>query len=215
MEKMNIKVGSKLDVVAELDGEEQEMKSSYVKSVGGKMQITMPMHNGKSILLGKGTVVAVSCDTDNGRYTCRGTVDSSVKQGVRTNLLIALEEEAQWVERRAFRRIPAELNIKIFNYNTDLDGNRRETVSPGRTTDISNGGVAVLTSASLAVGETVNLEIARRGTKKIALRSEVCWTKSAPQGSGYRYSAGLQFVFTNNESNADLVRLTTALAEKR
>ena len=215
MDKVNIKAGSKLDVVAQINGRELEMKSSFVKSVGGNFQITMPMHNGKSYPLDSGTAVTIIWTMDNGRYTFQGRVDSSVKQGVRTNLLIALSEDANWVERRAHQRIPAELNATITLFNTDPAGNRREEDFPGKTTDISNGGVAVLTSATLAVGEVVSLSISRRGMKKLFLKAEVCWSRPAPKGMGYRYSSGLQFLFSNNEVSAELAHLTASLAAKK
>ena len=215
MDKLNIKAGTKLDVVARVDGKEQEMKSSVVKSTGDRLQISMPMRNGKSCILEPGTPVAIIWSMDNGRYTFQGKVDGSVKQGVRTNLLVALSEDSHWVERRAHQRIPAELNVTVTLFNTDPAGERREEDYPGKTTDISNGGAAILTSAMMAVGEVVSLTIARRGTKKILLKAEVCWSRPAPKGVGYRYSSGLQFLFSNNESSADLAHLTASLAAKR
>ncbi len=195
MGKLNLKAGAKLDLTARIGDDETELKTSYVKETGGKLQLSMPMSGGKSYPLDQGTPVELAWSADGADFTLDGTVSGSVKQGIRTYLLVTPSDEIQKNERRASIRVPAELDVEIISYDTAGDGTRTQRSYPGRTSDISNGGVAVYTSAPMAVGETIDLVIARKGTKKMPLRAAVCWVRPAPRGAGYRESAGLQFFF--------------------
>lgn len=215
MGKANIKSGAKLDLTAPVNGEEMDFKSSFSKEAAGKWQISLPMANGKSHQLAPGTPVAISWLVDESRYSATGTVEGSVKQGVRTYLSVRVDEDIQKAERRAFIRISAELDVELISYNTDEAGVRTGQSYKGKTTDISNGGAAVLTSAPLATGEIINCTIARRGVKKLPLRAQVCWTRPAPRGMGYKDSVGLQFLFANNEEGIEVSKLTAALAAKK
>ena len=214
MAKLNIKVGAKLDVTARTGEGEEEYKSSYAGESGGKWRIAVPMANGKSQPLAKGTAVALSWETDGGTSTVNGTVEGSVKQGVRTYLAIRRDGDVQRQERRAHTRIPAEIPVELCGYTTDRSGARVEQCYKGVTTDISNGGVAVVTNAPTAVGEIISLTLARRGVKKLPLKGQVCWVRPAPKGTGYRDFIGLQFLFTNSEEGKELARLTESLAAK-
>lgn len=214
MGKLNLKAGAKLDLTARVGDEEFELKSSYVKDHAGKLQITAPMAAGKSWPLEDGTPVELGWTVDGTRYTLDGKVSGTVKQGIRTNLLIDPVEEVQAAERRAFVRVPAEIDVEIISGETDSSGQRVMRTYPGRTSDISNGGVAVYTDAPMVVGETVDVVLARKGTKKIPLRGAVCWTKPAPRNAGYRSSCGLQFFFLNSDEAMKVAKLTAALAAK-
>lgn len=215
MGKQAVKAGTKLDLTAQVDGEDVALKSSFVKESGGKWQLSMPMSAGKSFSLEKGTPLSISWSVDGTVYSVEARADGTVKQGVRSYLLAVPEEEVQREERRAHVRIPAEIDVEITSYETASDGSRRPRVYPGRTTDISNGGIAVFTNAPMAVGETIDVAIARKGTKKLPLRAGVCWIRPAPKVSGYRDFAGLQFFFLNSDEGLAVAKLTASLAGKQ
>lgn len=214
MGKFNLKAGFKLDLTARLGDDEVSLKSSFFKESAGKLQLSMPLLGGKSVPLESGTAVALDWGADGVDFHLDGSVAGTVKQGVRTYLVVSPTGEVEHHERRAFVRVPAEIDVEIISYNTNANGERVKRVYPGRTTDISNGGVAVCTDAPMAVGETMDLVMARKGTKKVPLRAAICWTRPAPRGSGYREMAGFQFFFLNSGEAAAIAKMVASLASK-
>lgn len=215
MAKLNLKVGSKLDVLAIVDGQEQELKSSYAGESGGVSRIGTPMAGGKSITLPPGTTVTLQWVADSGKYSAEGTITGSVKQGVRSYLTLAINEDVNRSERRIYQRVTAEVDLEISSFTTDRNGQRTEVIYKGKTSDLSNGGAALLTTASLAVGETVTITLQRKGTKKIRLKADVCWTKPAPRGLGFRDAIGVQFIYLTPDEGLEVAKLTAALAAKQ
>lgn len=215
MAKLNLKVGAKLEVLAEVNGEEVELKSSYAGESGGKYRIATPMASGKSVSLAPGTKVALVWMADSGRYSVNAAVIGPVKQGVRTYLALDVADQVDRSERRVYQRVAAELDVELISFTTDRDGRRAEVISKGKTTDLSNGGAALVTNATLAVGETITVVIARRGTKKIHLKADVCWTRPAPRGLGFRDAVGVQFIYLTPEEGLEVAKLTASLAAKQ
>lgn len=214
MSKLGLKAGAKLDLTARIGDEEMDLKSSFFKESGGKLQLTTPMAGGKSWTLPEGTPVALSWTVDGTHFSLDGTASGSVKQGIRTYLLVTPKDEVQRSERRAFVRVPAEIDVEIINGDTTSDGSRVMRTYTGRTSDISNGGVAVYTDAPMVVGETVDVVILQKG-KRMPLRAAVCWLRPAPRTAGFRSSVGLQFFFLNSEEAMGVAKLTASLAAKR
>lgn len=213
MGKLNLKAGEKLDLTARMGEEEIELKSSFVKENGGALQLTMPMVGGKSFPLDKETAVVLCWTVDNIRNTLPGKVSGTVKQGIRTNLLVEPTGEIHSAERRAFVRVEAEIDVEILTGETGPKGKRVMQTHPGRTSDISNGGTAVYTDAAMAVGETVDIVLIEKN-KRTPLRGAVCWTRPAPRTAGYRNAAGIQFFFLNSDEAMRVAKLTAALAAK-
>lgn len=214
MSKFGLKAGAKLDLTARIGDEEFELKSSFVKEGGGALQLSTPMAGGKSWTLDKGTPVVLSWTVDGTHFSLPGAASGTVKQGIRTYLLVTPQDEVQRSERRAFVRVPAEIDVEILSGETVAGGERVMRTYPGRTSDISNGGVAVYTDAPMVVGETVDVVMVQKG-KKMPLRAAVCWLRPAPRTAGYRHSAGLQFFFLNSEEAMGVAKLTASLAAKR
>lgn len=212
MAKLNLKVGSKLDVTAVVGGEEIELKSSYAGESGGRSRISAPMTGGKRVKLEVGARVVLTWTADSGKYAVNGTVQAEVKQGVRTYLALDLADEVERTERRAYKRVEADLEVELITYTTDMDGKRNQVSLAGRTTDLSGGGAALVTGTALAVGETITMVLARRGAKKISLKADVCWCRPAPRGAAYRNAVGIQFVRLTPDEGAELTQLIAGLA---
>ena len=215
MGKLGLSAGTKLDMVARVGEEELELKTSVAKEAGGKLQVSNPMVNGRSVALEKGAPVLLTWMVQSTKFSLDGVVDGSVKQGIRTYLVITPIDEPHREERRTAERINAELDIEILTFDTDLEGKRYPNTYSGKTSDISNGGLAVYTSAPMAVGEVLDVTISRKGSKKLPLKGTVCWTRPAPKTAGYRDFAGFQFLFSNKEEAAAVARLTASLAAKQ
>lgn len=215
MAKLNLKAGAKLDMAVRNGDGELNLKTSFVKESGGKLQLSMPMVGGKAFVPVDGAPIELTWGTDGTVYALSASAAGTVKAGIRTYLVVKAEDEVQRTERRAFARVPAEIDVEITSYDTAPDGARVSRVYPGRTSDISGGGVAVFTNASMAVGETVDIVVNEKGGKPLPLRAAVCWSRPAPKRTSFRFSTGLQFFFLNSGEAASVARLVASLAAKR
>lgn len=214
MAKLNLKAGAKLDMTVRGNSEELNLKTSFVKDGGDSLQLSMPMVGGKPFTPEVGTQILLAWGGDGTEYTLDCTAAGTAKQGIRTYLVAKYDGEVQATERRAFTRMPAEIDVEITSFDTAPGGARASRIYPGRTSDISGGGVAVYTDAPMAVGETIDIAINEKG-KKLPLRAAVCWTRPAPKHAGYRISAGLQFFFLNSGESLEVAKLVAAAATKR
>ncbi|MEG0765221.1 MAG: PilZ domain-containing protein [Pseudoflavonifractor sp.] len=214
MGKLDLKTGAKVDVAAIINGDEMQLKSSFVKG-GNQWQLTMPMAGGKSYTPETGTAIVIIWQDEGTEFRATGKVAGCLKQGVRTYLMVAVEEEIRQENRRSSERVRVDLPVELSLYSTDYDGTRSRRDYNAVTSDISIGGLSLFTAASLAVGEMVDLTIARPGTKKLPLRAEICWVRPAPKAAGYRNLAGLKFLFSGEADGAAVAKLTAALAAKQ
>jgi CheY-like chemotaxis protein len=74
-------------------------------------------------------------------------------------------------ERRRYYRCPVQLPIHISGVSRDF---------VGKSVNISEGGMALITSVPLRVGENINLRLTLPGAEGTAtMSSEVCWTDNA------------------------------------
>lgn len=214
MAKLNLKAGAKLDVTVRRGTGELSLKTSFVKEVPGALHLSMPMVDGKTYTPENDTPMVLSWGGDNADYTLDAVVAGTVKVGIRTYLVAKLDGEVHCTERRAFARVPAEIAVEIMSYDTGAGGARAGRVYPGRTSDISGGGVAVYTDAPMAVGETIDIALCPKGGKRQELRAAVCWTRPAPKQAGYRISTGLQFFFLNSGESLGVAKLVAAATTK-
>lgn len=213
MAKLNLKTGAKLDMTVRGSSEELNLKTSLVKDAGDTLQLSMPMVGGKPFTPETGMLIVLSWAGDGTEYSLECTAAGTVKQGIRTYMVVKHTGDLQTNERRAFARVPAELDVEITSFDTGVGGARVSRIYPGRTSDISGGGIAVYTDAPMAVGETIDVSINEKG-KWFPLRGAVCWIRPAPKHAGYRTSAGLQFFFLNSGESLEVAKLVAALATK-
>lgn len=213
MAKLNLKVGAKLDMTVRGSSEELNLKTSLVKDAGDTLQLSMPMVGGKPFTPETGMLIVLSWTGDGTEYSLEGNAAGTVKQGIRTYLVVKHDGNVQSNERRAFARVAAELDVEITSFETGVGGTRVSRIFPGKTSDISGGGIAVYTDAPMAVGETIDVSLNEKG-KWLPLRAAVCWTRPAPKHAGYRTSAGLQFFFLNSGESLEVAKLVASLATK-
>lgn len=209
-----MKAGTKLDMTVRGNSSTLTLKTSFVKETDDTIQLSMPMLEGKTYTPETGATITLTWGNDGTDFSLSTTAAGTEKAGIRTYLVVKHEGEIQRSERRAFARVPAEMEVEILSYDTAPGGDRGSRIYPGRTTDISGGGLAVYTDAPMAVGETIDVTLNQKGGKKLPLRAAVCWTRPAPKHAGYRISVGLQFFFMNSGESLEMAKIVAAAATK-
>ncbi len=215
MAKLNLKAGAKLDMTVRRGTGELTLKTSFVKETSGVLHLSMPMTDGKSYTPETDAPMILAWSIDGTDFTLDAVSAGTVKAGIRTYLVAKPAGDVQRSERRAFTRVPAEIDVEITSFDTGAGGTRVKRLYPGRTSDISGGGLAVYTDAAVAVGETIDIALLPKGSKRQELRAAVCWTRPAPKHAGYRTSVGFQFFFLNNNESVEVAKLVAAAAAKR
>lgn len=214
MAKLNLKAGEKLDLAVRGSTEELRLKVSFVKETGDTVYLSPPILDGRAYLPELGSPVVLSWGGDGSEFSLGGVLAGTVKQGIRTYLEVRCEGAVQRRERRAFQRIPVEMEAELTCLGAADGSGRTLRLYPCRTSDLSGGGVALYTDAPIAVGETVDIVLCPKGGKRQFLRAVVCWVRPAPKREGFAFSSGLQFVFSNGEEGAEFAKLVASIASK-
>lgn len=211
MAKLNLKPGEKLDMAIRGSTEELCLKTSFAKETGDMVYLAPPIVDGKAYLPEPNSPVILSWGGGGSEFFLEGVFTGNLKQGIRTYLSIRCDGPVQRRDRRAFKRIPAELEGEIC---TAPESTRERRISPCRTSDISSGGVAVYTNAAMEVGETVEITLCHKADRRLTMRAVVCWVRPAPKLEGFAFSSGLQLTAASADESVEFAKLVAAIAAK-
>ena len=196
MTELSLRSGTKLDL--EYSG--QILKSTFYQEMSdGSCLVSVPLQNGDSFALQPNTELTVGYVLGGQPFRATGTVLGVVEQGVRAYLKLRLTPLLGGAERRTQVRVAMELPLTLTSGKRSDDG-----ALPSQTVDLSSGGAAVLTNASVGIGEVVQVAFQMEGLKSKPFRAEICWMRAAPADSQFSTALGVRFLF-EQRTEADLL----------
>ena len=171
---MGISIGNKIDLVMLDDIIRNEAnKKVYVSKIfdilpGNKLQIAMPIYEGKIVPLSVSDKYSACFYTDKGLLQCNVIVTSRYKDGHMFFLEVLILGQLEKVQRRQFYRYVCKLNAKIRvvsdeEYETgklDYDVISEDDLewNDAKFMDISGGGAKIIQRNFLEKNEVVKLK---------------------------------------------------------
>ena len=138
-----------------------------------------------------------------------GYVDDVVKEGIRHYLKVRRVAEQRQFIKRMDVRMKVELPITYMQDTWELNSEGEVDKEKGQTMDISNNGLAVYMNRWFEVGESCIFTLPRLGTAAEGQPSRevvgvICWTREMPKGSPFRFVAGIQLRFADQQECQDM-----------
>ncbi|PNR92389.1 MULTISPECIES: flagellar brake protein [unclassified Petrotoga] len=177
-------------------------------------KIGMPIFKGAYLQIFRGTNLKVRAYSSRAVYLFKSKVYSSGKEGSIRYLIINIPETIVRVQRRQHARIPVS-EEGTFCFKEDLENSEsEENIQPTKyrfmTKDFSAGGLAIVTSKEMKVGQKIIINLALKNEIRLEnMESEV--VRSIGKTTSGEYIYGIKFLNLTREKEEELVRFVFKL----
>jgi len=177
-------------------------------------KIGMPIFKGAYLQIFRGTNLKVRAYSSRAVYLFKSKVYSSGKEGNIRYLIINIPETIVRVQRRQHARIPVS-EEGTFCFKEDLENSEsEENIQPAKyrfmTKDFSAGGLAIVTSKEMKVGQKIIINLALKNEIRLEnMESEV--VRSIGKTTSGEYIYGIKFLNLTREKEEELVRFVFKL----
>ena len=156
--------------------------------------VSDPMVDGKRLVPDESQKLLFKYTEGEDSNILAGYVDDVVKEGIRHYLKV---------------RMKVELPITYMQDTWELNSEGEVDKEKGQTMDISNNGLAVYMNRWFEVGESCIFTLPRLGTAAEGQPARevvgvICWTREMPKGSPFRFVAGIQLRFADQQECQDM-----------
>ena len=205
---LTIKSGTKLRMAFDVPaGQEHKfnMICTFTKAVDASaFLVSIPMVGGKALTLDENRKLLFQFGEGEEIQIFAGYADDEVKAGIRRYWKIRRVMEQRQFIKRVDVRMKVALPVQYMQETWALNLEGEIDKENGETMDISNNGLAVSMNIRFDVGETCVFTLPRIGTASDGIASidvvgVVCWEREVPKGSTFRYVAGIQLRFADQE----------------
>ncbi|MDY6894929.1 MAG: PilZ domain-containing protein [Thermotogota bacterium] len=172
-------------------------------------KIGMPIFKGAYLKIFRGTNLKVRAYSSRAVYLFKSKVYSSGKEGNIRYLLINIPETIFRVQRREHARIPVSEEGTFYLKEEQEDNESEENIQPIKyrfiTKDFSAGGLSIVTSKELNVGQKIIIDLALKNEIRLEdMESEVVRFIGKTTSGEYIY--GIKFLNLTREKEEELVR---------
>ena len=208
-----IKRGTKMQLAKETTAWQQpvfDMITTFYKELDeSAFLVSVPMVDGKALPIDESQKFLFKYEEGEETRIVAGYVDDAVKEGIRRYWKIRRVTENRQFIKRADVRMKVELPITYMQDTWELNSEGEVDKEKGQTMDISNNGLAVYMNRWFEVGESCIFTLPRLGTAAEGQPSRevvgvICWTREMPKGSPFRFVAGIQLRFADQQECQDM-----------
>lgn len=224
-----IRVGMKLDIMVEPSGNDEkdnarEIYSSQILDVfsNGDLEIAMPVHQRRLVLLSNSMRYQIIFNSENGYYSAIGVVIDRYKSGNRYLVRMELKTQPERFQRREFFRCQCLVDVnyhelakeELDNEPVDIILERYELVemkdqmTAGIILDISGGGMRIVSKRQNTVGSIIRFEfeLPIRGEMKVFNVAGAILSCELQQDSKLKYECRIKFVYIKPADREDIIR---------
>ena len=210
---LQIKHGTKMHLAFDVPtGQEPQfnMMSTFNKALDeSAFLVSIPMVDGKALIPDENKKILFRYGEGDDVNIIAGYVDDVVKEGIRRYWKIRRVTEQRQFIKRVDVRMKVELPIKYMQDTWELNSDGEIDKEQGETMDISNNGLAVYMNRWFEVGESCIFTLPRLGTAAEGQPARevvgvICWTREMPKGSPFRFVAGIQLRFADQQECQDM-----------
>lgn len=171
--------------------------------------VSAPMVDGKRLVPDESQKLLFKYTEGEESNILAGYVDDVVKEGIRHYLKVRRVAEQRQFIKRMDVRMKVELPITYMQDTWELNSEGEVDKEKGQTMDISNNGLALYMNRWFEVGESCIFTLPRLGTAAEGQPSRevvgvICWTREMPKGSPFRFVAGIQLRFADQQECQDM-----------
>lgn len=172
-------------------------------------KIGMPIFKGAYLKIFRGTNLKVRAYSSRAVYLFKSKVYSSGKEGNIRYLLINIPETIVRVQRRQHARIPVTEEGTFYLKEEQEDSESEENIQPTKyrfiTKDFSAGGLSIVTSKELNVGQKIIINLALKNEIRLEnMESEI--VRFIEKTTSGEYIYGIKFLNLTREKEEELVR---------
>ncbi|MGN0395747.1 MAG: PilZ domain-containing protein [Coprococcus sp.] len=210
---LNIKQGTRMKLAFDVPANQEpqfNMMCTYNKAIDeSAFLVSIPMLDGKALIPEEDQKMLFRYGEGEETQVVAGYVDDVVKEGIRRFWKVRRVAETRQFIKRVDVRMKVELPVKYMQDTWALNSMGEIDKESGETADISNNGLAVCMNRWFNVGESCIFTLPRLGTVSDGQASQdvvgvVCWTRELPKGGEYRYVAGIQLRFGDQEERSKM-----------
>lgn len=217
--KTGLKPGTKLSIIIpELQAKESDfsLSTKFEEDLeDNRFMMGAPFLNSALFPLQGGTMVHLSYFSGKLRFDFQGVVRDRLKRDGMYYIIVERTTSILRTQRRQDFRLDLSADAKLQWDERDETGAPHRQVIPGKTVDVSGGGVGMRVNRSLAGQPKVLLSIQFPDKEAAEYLSEPRWVISRDTDSDYRYMCGLRFLHENSQDKEQLVRRIFRIQQKR
>jgi len=177
-------------------------------------KIGMPIFKGAYLKIFRGTNLKVRAYSSRAVYLFKSKIYSSGKEGNIGYLMINIPETIVRVQRREHARIPVSEEGTFYLKEEQENSKNQENVQPTQyrfiTKDFSAGGLSIVTSKELKVGQRIILKLSLKNEIRLEdMESQVVRLIDKTTGGEYIY--GIKFLNLARKKEEELVRFVFKL----
>ena len=171
--------------------------------------VSIPMVDSKAYIPDENQKILFRYGEGEQTQIIAGYVDDVVKEGIRRYWKVRRVAENRQFVKRVDVRMKVELPITYMQDTWELNSEGEVDKEKGQTMDISNNGLAVYMNRWFEVGESCIFTLPRLGTAAEGQPARevvgvICWTREMPKGSPFRFVAGIQLRFADQQECQDM-----------
>ncbi|MEX2355841.1 MAG: flagellar brake protein [Thermaerobacterales bacterium] len=194
------------------NGEDEEKPSSSFTTVaqnveGGTIEISWPMMGQAFIEIEKGQEVVLRYTDGSAAYRLEAQVVGKKERPVAL-IAVGAGERIQRIQRRDFVRLDMRVPVRVQQPVKGEEDEKEisQPWHPGRTLDVSGGGVRLMMSDILEMGDDIALQI-QLGERWIEARGKIVRRGEALQRRGMLLAEyGVSFIFIEEEEQDYIIR---------
>lgn len=195
---LELKVGDKLNIAlynGEITSGKNEILSTQLMDLSGKhLYISAPIYKGKLFSLHTGQKIIVVFYRKKGIYQFNADVVSE-NDGNITTFTLAPRGDIEKIQRRNYYRLPTVTNVVLKTLQND-----RSVEFQCITKDLSGGGMKVICSKELELGEKLTADVLLYENEVITIDAEVVRVIKDPVDNVYEIGIKFQKIDRINES---------------
>ncbi|PNR97357.1 hypothetical protein X928_10035 [Petrotoga miotherma DSM 10691] len=177
-------------------------------------KIGMPIFKGAYLKIFQGTNLKVRAYSSRAVYLFKSKVYSSGKEENIRYLIINIPETIVRIQRRQHARIPVSEEGTFYLKEEQENSKSEENVQPTKyrfiTKDFSAGGLAMVTSKKLDIGQKITINLSLKNEIKLEdMESEV--VRFIEKTTSGEYIYGIKFLNLTREKEEELVRFVFKL----
>lgn len=202
-----LEIGDKIEITVERDYAETITCFSLVQDLTStdKIIVTLPMLEGRLILLNPKDIISVMFFRDKGCFSFKAQVLERFR--IKNAAFISLKQvsSVKKIQRRYFYRLKITLPVEFQLVQDNQVPTATITPFKGYTTDISGGGMRLVTDEELNKNMIIKCSIQLEEAENISLMGKVVRKREA-QDSPLKYEVGICFHKTTENTRNTLIK---------
>jgi len=203
--KKKVEIGGKVEIISKGSNSKGLRSFSMIQDISdeGDLVVSLPMVEGRPILLNPGEKVGIRLFKEEASYLFYGDVRNRYRINNAVVVSIMPTSPIKRIQRRAYYRLKIILPVTVKVLDGDTENESQ--ILKGYSIDISGGGLKLNMDYCLALNTMIECRIDLYDDRQLKIKGKVVRVNQA-NGPGSKYELGISFCCVSHKVREDLIR---------